>query len=175
MRRRRRYYGVRLEIAGVLVGVQEIGVQREHELHVVSHGGVRLGGKLHVGHVADSGHAATAQLVANLAVRHRRGHEGRRRRCVDDGHGGERDRDGVLLLRRRRLMLLLRARRGLAVDGGGGGAHAMRAGVVAVVHDVEEQRVAVRALHLLAGVAALRVPVRAPEVGSASKRESSLV
>jgi hypothetical protein len=46
-----------------------------------------------------------------------------------------------------------------------GGALGARVG--AVVHDVEEQRVAVRALHLLARLAALRVPVRAPEVGSA--------
>jgi hypothetical protein len=41
------------------------------------------------------------------------------------------------------------------------------AGVRAAVHDVEEQRVGVGALHLPGGGAALRVPVRAPEVGPA--------
>jgi hypothetical protein len=41
------------------------------------------------------------------------------------------------------------------------------AGVRAVVHDVEEQRVGVGALHVPGGEAGLRVPVRAPEVGPA--------
>jgi hypothetical protein len=41
------------------------------------------------------------------------------------------------------------------------------AGVRAVVHDVVQQRVPVGALHVLGGEAALRVAVRAPEVGPA--------
>jgi hypothetical protein len=47
------------------------------------------------------------------------------------------------------------------------------ADVRAVVHDVVEQRVAVGALHVLGGGAALRVPVRAPEVGPAKARNRS--
>lgn len=52
---------------------------------------------------------------------------------------------------------------------GGGGDGGLAAGVVAKVDDVEEQRVAVGALHLLGRVASLRVPVSAPEVGPAAE------
>ena len=186
----------RLEIAGRVPQLQEIGgVQREHEIHLPhGHRGVGRRGELHVRHVPDAGHghaAATAHRVAaaaaanQLALWRRRRQERRRgdtdtagretaarrggvdhaRRLLVGGrperqrqHGGPcfepRGRGGRLLLDRR-----------LLVAGVRGGALGARVG--AVVHDVEEQRVAVRALHLLARLAALRVPVRAPEVGSA--------
>jgi hypothetical protein len=190
----------RLEIAVRVLQLQEIGgVQREHEIHLPhSHRGVRRGGELHVRHVRDTGHAAatthrvaTAAAANQLAVWRRRVHE---RRRGDDGTAG---RDETAAGRAvvgccgRRLVGgcwperkrqrggpsydaprgggLVRGRMVVAVvvRGGGGG---LGARVGAVVHDVEEQRVAVRALHLLARLAALRVPVRAPEVGSARIR-----
>jgi hypothetical protein len=61
-----------------------------------------------------------------------------------------------------RALLVARRRLGLQLVGG------LDAGVRAVVHDVEEQRVGVGALHLLGGGTAPSVPVRAPEVGPAT-------
>ena len=91
---------------------------------------------------ADAGVVGARRLVGGRPERERQ-------------HGGPcfEPRGGRLLLDRR------------LVAGVRGGALGARVG--AVVHDVEEQRVTVRALHLLARLAALRVPVRAPEVGSA--------